>query len=65
MVHYENNYLKEEDPMLWYLHEIRHKIAKQNQSPEQINTSAKAIIRQYKLDHLKFISKIKKYSDSQ
>ena len=44
--------------MLWYLHEIRHKIAEEKQSPEQINTAVKQIIRQYKLDNLKIVNRI-------
>ncbi len=60
MAHYENKYLKEEDPMLWNLHEIRHKIAEQHQSPDQINTIARHLIRQYKLDNLKIVHKIEK-----
>ncbi len=60
MVHYENSYSKDEDPMLWNLHEIRHKIAGQNQSPEQINSAVRDVIRQYKLDNLKIVNRIEK-----
>ncbi|MBF0100956.1 MAG: hypothetical protein HQK77_08620 [Desulfobacterales bacterium] len=56
MVHYKNSYSKDEDPMLWNLHEIRHKIAEQNQSPEQINIAVRDIIRQHRLDNLKLVN---------
>jgi len=58
MVHYKNSYSEEEDPMLWNLYEIRHKIANQNHSPEQINTAVKDILRQYRLDNLKIVNRI-------
>jgi hypothetical protein len=32
-----NDYTKEEDVALWQLHEIRHQLAEQHQSPQQIN----------------------------
>ena len=56
MAHYNNNdYTKEEDLMLWQLHEIRHSLAEQQLSPEQINTRAEALITQYNLTNLKII----------
>jgi hypothetical protein len=60
MAHYENGYSKEEDPMLWNLHEIRHRIAEQNPSPEQINMDVRDIIRQYRLDNLKIVNGVRK-----
>ncbi len=47
MVHYKNDYSKEDDTALWQLHEIRHQIAEQRQSPEQINTTGFQLIVKY------------------
>ena len=55
MAHYNNDYTKEEDVMLWQLHEIRHSLAEKQLSPEQINTRAQATITQYNLTNLKII----------
>jgi|APCry1669188970_1035186.scaffolds.fasta_scaffold253153_2 hypothetical protein len=52
---YKNDYTKEEDRMLWELHEIRHALAEQHQSPEQINAIGHQIIAQYHLNHLKIV----------
>ena len=39
---YKNDYTKEEDEMLWELHEIRHKLAKEmeNKTIDEINRDA-------------------------
>jgi hypothetical protein len=39
---YKNSYTKEEDPVLWELHEIRHRLhrARKNKSVEEINREA-------------------------
>ncbi len=60
MEHYENGYSKEEDPMLWNLHEIRHKIAEQKQIHEEINIAFRHVMRQYKSDNLKIVHKVEK-----
>ena len=52
---YKNDYTKEDDPMLWELHEIRHELAQQHQTPEQMNATARQIIAQYHLLHLKIV----------
>ncbi len=56
MAHYKNDYSKEEDVSLWQLHEIRHHLAEQHQSPEQINTIGLHVITEYKLNNLKIVS---------
>lgn len=56
MVLYKNDYTKEEDAALWQLHEIRHQLAEQHQSPEQINTTGIKLIAKYKLNNLKIIT---------
>ena len=51
---YKNDYTKEEDFMLWQLHEIRNKISKQGLSSEQINEHGREIISQFNLKNLNF-----------
>jgi hypothetical protein len=60
MAHYKNDYSKEEDAMLWQLHEIRHQLAEQHQTPEQINTIGREVIAKYKLNNLKIVSSSKR-----
>lgn len=55
MAHYKNDYSKEEDIVLWQLHEIRHQLAEQRQSPEQINTIGLQVMTKYKLNNLKIV----------
>ncbi len=55
MAHYRNDYTKEDDFMLWQLHEIRHVLAEQHCSPDQINERAQDIITQYNLTNLKIV----------
>lgn len=55
MAQYSNDYTKEDDFMLWQLHEIRHALAEKCFAPEQINAQAQEIIRQYNLTNLKII----------
>ena len=64
MVHYKNDYTKEEDAALWQLHEIRHQLAEQHQSSEQINTTGFQLITKYKLNNLKIITSSKIEKDS-
>lgn len=47
---YRNDYTKEEDDVLWELHEIRHEIHKENEgkSLEEINSKAKLLFAEYK-----------------
>lgn len=52
---YSNDYTPEEDIALWQLHEIRHEIAEQDESPEQINAIGRRVISQYKLKNLRII----------
>jgi hypothetical protein len=56
MVHYKNDYTKEEDTALWQLHEIRHQLAEQHQSPEEINKTGLGLITKYKLNNLKIVT---------
>ena len=55
MAVYKNDYIKEEDRMLWELHNIRHELAEQHQTPEQINTIGRQIIAQYHLKNLRIV----------
>ncbi len=55
MAHYKNDYTKEEDAVLWQLHEIRHQLAEQHQSPEQINKTGLRVMTKYKLNSLKIV----------
>ena len=47
---YKNDYTKQEDEVLWELHEIRHQLHEENKgkSKNQINEEAKRIIEKYK-----------------
>lgn len=47
MATYKNDYVKKEDPMLWEIHEIRHKLNRKYRSLtlEQINSHAKNILK--------------------
>lgn len=65
MVHYKNDYSKEEDAALWQLHEIRHQLAEQRQSPEQINTTGLQLIIKYKLNNLKIVTSGKMENEGQ
>ena len=48
---YKNDYTKEEDEVLWELHEIRHEIHKENEGKtlEEINSKAKASFEKNKI----------------
>jgi hypothetical protein len=50
-----NNYKKEEDYMMWDLHNIRREIASKNFSANDINKNANRILKKYKLRNLKLI----------
>lgn len=65
MAHYKNDYSEEEDKALWQLHEIRHRLAEQRQSPEQINTTGLQLIIKYKLHNLKIITSSKTENEGQ
>jgi len=52
---YKDHYTKEEDFVLWQLHEIRHSFAEKYQTSEQINDMGRQVIVKYKLDNLKLI----------
>ena len=47
MATYKNDYSKKEDPMLWEIHEIRHKLSKKYKSLtlEQINNKARQLLK--------------------
>lgn len=55
MAVYKNDYSKQEDQVLWILHEIRHKMAHRSLHPEVINRSAKELIRRHHLSNLKLV----------
>ncbi|RJP33255.1 MAG: hypothetical protein C4527_04940 [Candidatus Omnitrophota bacterium] len=55
MKHYNNDYSREEDFALWQLHEIRHSMAVENLSPQQINKNAQQVIKEYQLNNLKTV----------
>ncbi|MDM8522741.1 hypothetical protein QUF80_05150 [Desulfococcaceae bacterium HSG8] len=55
MEHYKNYYTKEEDPVLWELHKIRHEIAGKKQSSTEINTIGYQLIKKYKLNNLRIV----------
>lgn len=46
---YHNDYSKEDDPMMWKLHEIRHKMALENISPDEMNQRGDAVIKRHNL----------------
>lgn len=50
---YKNDYNKNEDYMLWELHEIRNKLSLQ--TPEQINNSGEKIIKKYNFKNIKIV----------
>ena len=62
MAAYKNPYQKEEDYMLWELHEIRNNISEKQLSSKEINDIVKKSINKYNLkkvsdDELKKLSK--------
>lgn len=59
MAEYRNEYTKEDDFMLWQLHEIRHILAQQHRSPDQINRHAQEVLAQYNLTNLTIIRNVK------
>jgi len=52
---YHNDYMKNEDPMMWELHEIRHKISEEhkNKTVEEINKDAHTICKNWGYDLVK------------
>jgi hypothetical protein len=42
---YKNDYTPEEDFALWHLHEIKHRIADQDESPQEINATGQQVIK--------------------
>ena len=52
---YKNDYSKNEDSALWNLHEIRNRMARKGLRCEDLNNSARTIIRKYGLSRLKFV----------
>jgi hypothetical protein len=54
---YKNDYSKNEDFMMFELHEIRNKMAKENNSIEKINNDALKIIEKYNLKNVKILQR--------
>ena len=52
---YKNGYSKNQDAALWSLHEIRNRMARKGLRCEDLNSSARAIIRKYGLSRLKLV----------
>ena len=50
---YNNDYTREEDYMMWVLHEIRNKIAGKNLSCNEINSNGEYIVKKYGLVNIK------------
>jgi hypothetical protein len=55
---YKNDYNKNEDVMMYELHEIRNKLSKENKNINQINVKGKDVIKKYNLNNLKISNKI-------
>ena len=49
---YKNDYLYEEDPMMWELHEIRNKMAEKGINYNEINNNATKVLEKYGLENL-------------
>lgn len=56
MATYNNDYKKQEDYVLWELHEVRNRISEKKETPEQINNIGESIIKKYKLKNLKLVT---------
>ncbi len=52
MATYKNDYLYEEDPMMWELHEIRNKMAEKEINCDKINKNAEKVLEKYGLKNL-------------
>ena len=52
---YKNEYSKNGDTALWNLHEIRNRMARKGLRYEDLNNSARTIIRKYGLSRLKLV----------
>ena len=52
---YKNDYSKNGDSVLWNLHEIRNRMARKGLRREDLNHSARALIRKYQLSRLKLV----------
>lgn len=53
MDHYKNDYSKDDDPMMWQLHQNRHALAKQNKTPSQIHAEVNKFIKNAGFKNLK------------
>lgn len=53
---YKNDYTKEEDYMMWELHEIRNKLAEKKLNCDQINSAGEDVIKKYQLNKIKSLS---------
>ncbi len=53
MAHYKNDYSKDDDYMMWQLHQTRHFLAKQNITASQIHDKAQQFIKKAGLTNLK------------
>jgi hypothetical protein len=55
MAVYKNDYTKSEDFILWELHQIRDKMAKQPILAANVNDRGKKIIQKYRMNKIKVI----------
>ncbi|MGA1869030.1 MAG: hypothetical protein ACMUJM_10840 [bacterium] len=53
MAIYHNDFDKKKDPMMWRLHEIRHKMQKEKLSSEQINAEGRKVLQEWVKKHKK------------
>lgn len=56
MAPYKNDYSKEEDPMMWQLHENRHSLSKRFKTAEQIHAEGKKVLDKFGLTNLRTYS---------
>ena len=52
MAAYKNDYKKEEDEMMWELHEIRKKMAAEKLTAEEINAKTSELLKKYDMEKL-------------
>ncbi|MFH0924550.1 MAG: hypothetical protein V1872_02790 [bacterium] len=54
---YKNDYNKDEDKMMYDLHEIKNKMKTEYTTSDKINNDAKEVIKKYKLNKLKILQR--------
>lgn len=52
MAAYKNDYKKEEDEMMWELHEIKKKMASEKLTAEEINAKTSELLKKYEMEKL-------------